>query len=50
MMMFQGFGPIQETKTCLYTMTLDRHFVVDTLAYKGLPQVVVCCGAGHAYK
>ena len=31
-------------------MTPDRNFVVDTLASKGMPQIVVCCGAGHAYK
>ena len=31
-------------------MTRDRNFVVDTLASRGMPQIVVCCGAGHAYK
>ncbi|XP_048254853.1 monomeric sarcosine oxidase-like isoform X2 [Haliotis rufescens] len=43
-------GPILQTKTCLYAMTPDRHFVVDTCAYKGWSDVIVCCGAGHAYK
>ncbi|XP_046563083.1 monomeric sarcosine oxidase-like [Haliotis rubra] len=43
-------GPILQTKTCLYTMTPDRNFVVDTCAYKGWSDVIVCCGAGHAYK
>ncbi|XP_046361732.2 monomeric sarcosine oxidase-like [Haliotis rufescens] len=43
-------GPILSTKTCLYTMPPDRHFVVDTCAYKGWSDVIVCCGAGHAYK
>ncbi|XP_064640407.1 monomeric sarcosine oxidase-like isoform X2 [Lineus longissimus] len=43
-------GPILETRTCLYTMTPDRNFVVDNLARKGLPEVSFCCGAGHAYK
>ncbi|XP_067651411.1 monomeric sarcosine oxidase-like [Haliotis asinina] len=43
-------GPILQTKTCLYTMPPDRNFVVDTCAYKGWSDVIVCCGAGHAYK
>ena len=44
-----GFlGPILYTKTCLYTMPKDRHFVIDTLPEH--PQIVVCVGAGHAYK
>ncbi len=36
------------TKTCLYTMTPDRDFVVDALP--GHPEVLVCLGAAHAYK
>lgn len=43
-------GPVMETKTCLYTMTPDRDFLVDTAGRKGFPDVIVCCGAGHAYK
>jgi sarcosine oxidase len=43
-------GRITLTKTCLYTMTYDRTFVIDTLSSKGYPDVIVCCGAGHAYK
>lgn len=43
-------GPKMYTKTCLYTLTYDRDFVIDTLATRGKPQVVVCCGAGHAFK
>jgi len=36
------------TKTCLYCLTPDRHFIIDKLpAY---PQVSVFVGAGHAYK
>jgi sarcosine oxidase len=35
-------------KTCLYTMTPDRDFVVD--AVPGHPEVLVCLGAAHAYK
>eukprot|EP00058_Branchiostoma_floridae_P008581 XP_002594069.1 hypothetical protein BRAFLDRAFT_68491 [Branchiostoma floridae] len=46
----QSLGPIMYSKTCLYTMTMDRHFVIDTLASKGWSDVIVCCGAGHAYK
>ncbi|MGQ0602065.1 MAG: N-methyl-L-tryptophan oxidase [Anaerolineales bacterium] len=41
-------GPKLYTKTCLYDMPRDRNFVVDALP--GLPQILVCCGAGHAYK
>lgn len=36
------------TKTCLYTMTPDRDFVVDTVP--GHPEVLVCLGSAHAYK
>lgn len=44
-----GFlGPKMYTKTCLYTMPRDRNFVIDTLPEH--PQIVICCGAGHAYK
>ena len=35
-------------KTCLYTMTPDRDFVVD--AVPGHPQVLLLQGAAHAYK
>ena len=41
-------GPKLYTKTCLYTMPLDRHFVLDALP--GLPQIFVFVGGGHAYK
>lgn len=44
-----GFlGPKLYTKTCLYDMPRDRHFVLDALP--GHPQILVFCGAGHAYK
>lgn len=44
-----GFlGPRLYTKTCLYDMPRDRNFVVDALP--GHPQILVCSGAGHAYK
>ena len=36
------------TKTCLYTLTPDRDFVLDRLP--GHPGVVVALGAAHAYK
>ncbi len=36
------------TKTCLYTMTPDRDFIVD--AVPGHPNVLVCLGSAHAYK
>ncbi|GFR80080.1 sarcosine oxidase [Elysia marginata] len=31
-------------------MTPDRNFLVDTASNAGFPDVIVCCGAGHAYK
>lgn len=41
-------GPKLYTKTCLYDMPRDRNFVIDALPQH--PQIIVCCGAGHAYK
>jgi sarcosine oxidase len=41
-------GGAVETKTCLYTVTPDRDFVVDRLP--GHPGVAVALGAAHAYK
>lgn len=35
-------------KTCLYTMPPDREFVLDRLP--GHDEVLVCVGAGHAFK
>ncbi|XP_070575603.1 monomeric sarcosine oxidase-like [Ptychodera flava] len=46
----KAVGPLLYTKTCLYAMPPDRHFVVDTLEKKGFPQVIFCNGAGHAFK
>lgn len=44
-----GFGgPELYTKTCLYTIPPDQHFVIDTLPEA--PRVVVAVGAGHAFK
>ena len=41
---------VRETKTCLYTMSNDRHFIVDSLRAFAHPDVFVCHGAGHAFK
>ena len=43
-----AIGPAARTKTCLYTMTPDRDFVLDRLPEH--PGVVVALGAAHAYK
>ncbi len=44
----KALGPIIYTKTCLYTLTPDRDFVIDTLPEH--PNVVVGIGGGHGYK
>ena len=41
-------GPIIYTKTCLYTLTPDRDFVLDTLPEH--PNVAVGIGGGHGFK
>ena len=41
-------GPIIRTKSCLYTLTPDRDFVIDSLPEH--PNVLVAIGAGHAFK
>ncbi|MFL5674151.1 MAG: N-methyl-L-tryptophan oxidase [Chloroflexota bacterium] len=41
-------GPPIYTKTCLYTLTPDRDFVVDRVP--GAPGVVVALGAAHGFK
>jgi sarcosine oxidase len=43
-----ALGPPIYTKTCLYTLTPDRDFVVDRLP--DAPGVVVGLGAGHGFK
>jgi sarcosine oxidase len=44
-----GFlGPVLYTKTCLYTMTPDRNFVIERLPEE--PRVAVALGAAHAFK
>ena len=44
----EALGPVLYTKTCLYTLTPDRDFVIDRLPDH--PEVAVAIGAGHAYK
>jgi sarcosine oxidase len=43
-----ALGPIIYTKTCLYTLTPDRDFVID--AVPGHPNCWLAIGAGHAFK
>jgi sarcosine oxidase len=43
-----SLGPPMYTKTCLYTLTPDRDFVIDTLPDH--ENVHVAIGAGHAFK
>ncbi|MGA8535071.1 MAG: N-methyl-L-tryptophan oxidase [Candidatus Tumulicola sp.] len=43
-----AFGPRRVVKTCLYTLTPDRDFVIDRLPEH--PNVTVAIGAGHAFK
>ncbi|MCB8986594.1 MAG: hypothetical protein H6661_02450 [Ardenticatenaceae bacterium] len=44
----RAYGPPILTKTCLYTLTPDRDFVIDMLPEN--PNVIVAVGAGHAFK
>ncbi|HEY4491074.1 MAG TPA: N-methyl-L-tryptophan oxidase [Acidobacteriota bacterium] len=41
-------GNILYTKSCLYTLTPDRDFVIDALP--GVPNCYTAIGAGHAFK
>lgn len=43
-----ALGPELFVKTCLYTLTPDRDFVIDALPEH--PNVYVAIGAGHAFK
>ena len=43
-----ALGEIIYTKTCLYTLTPDRDFVVDRVP--GHPDVAVAIGGGHGFK
>ena len=44
----KALGPVIQTKTCLYTLTPDRDFVIDRVPDH--PNVVVAIGAGHGFK
>jgi monomeric sarcosine oxidase len=42
-------GPLLATRRCLYTLTPDKHFIVDQ--HPGYPQVVIGAGfSGHGFK
>lgn len=43
-----ALGPILYTKTCLYTLTPDRDFIIDRVPDH--PNVTLAVGAGHAFK
>ncbi len=44
----KALGPIIYTKTCLYTLTPDRDFVID--AVPGHPEATIAIGGGHGFK
>jgi len=41
-------GPELYTQTCLYALTPDENFIIDTLP--GCEQISVAIGSAHAYK
>jgi glycine/D-amino acid oxidase-like deaminating enzyme len=42
-------GPVIESRTCWYTLTPDRHFIIDR--YGDHPSVIVAAGfSGHGFK
>jgi sarcosine oxidase len=43
-----ALGPVLYTKTCLYTLTPDRDFVIDRIP--GHENICLAIGAGHAFK
>jgi sarcosine oxidase len=43
-----ALGPIIYTKSCLYTLTPDRDFVLDIVP--GHPNAVIAIGGGHGFK
>jgi monomeric sarcosine oxidase len=43
-----ALGPIIYTKTCLYTLTPDRDFVIDSVPDH--PEAIVAIGGGHGFK
>ena len=44
----KALGPLLYTRTCLYTLTPDRDFVIDIVPEH--PGVAIAIGAGHAFK
>jgi sarcosine oxidase len=44
----RSLGPELYTKTCIYTLTPDRDFIIDTVPDH--PQIAVAIGAAHAFK
>jgi sarcosine oxidase len=47
-MLPHAVGRERSIKTCLYTMPPDRDFIVDRVP--GQERVLLCVGAGHAFK
>lgn len=44
-----GLGPLTKGQVCMYTVTPDKHFVIDV--HPRFPQVAVACGfSGHGFK
>jgi sarcosine oxidase len=43
-----ALGPVVRLKTCLYALTPDRDFIVDTLPL--YPNVSIAVGGGHGFK
>jgi sarcosine oxidase len=43
-----ALGPIIYTKSCLYTLTPDRDFVIDSVP--GYPNAIIAIGGGHGFK
>ena len=43
-----ALGPIIYTKSCLYTLTPDRDFVIDFVPHH--PNALVAIGGGHGFK
>ena len=42
-------GPVRRASTCVYTLTADRHFLIDV--HPDHPQVVFAAGfSGHGFK
>jgi sarcosine oxidase len=43
-----ALGPVIYTKTCLYTLTPDKDFILDALPRH--PNALVAIGGGHGFK